>query len=101
MADSTSQPFFILFFGRGVSREAHNQSASRTCKRDLFQIVLVLVLETETDRARATSTSTITKGEGCLCFPSALLRFARMNKTVIEVQVRAVLPTSGGCAVFL
>ena len=25
----------------------------------------------------------------------------RMNKTVIEVQVRAVLPTSGGCAVFL
>jgi uncharacterized protein len=24
-----------------------------------------------------------------------------MNKTVIEVQVRAVLPTSGGCAVFL
>ena len=32
---------------------------------------------------------------------SARLRFARMNKTVIEVQVRAVLPTSGGCAVFL
>jgi uncharacterized protein len=26
---------------------------------------------------------------------------AQMNKTVIEVQVRAVLPTSGGCAVFL
>ena len=24
-----------------------------------------------------------------------------MNKTVIEVQVRAVLPTSGGCAVFI
>jgi len=24
-----------------------------------------------------------------------------VNKTVIEVQVRAVLPTSGGCAVFL
>jgi bifunctional DNase/RNase len=24
-----------------------------------------------------------------------------MNKTVIEVQVRAVLPTGGGCAVFL
>src|SRR3954452_7953505 len=32
---------------------------------------------------------------------SARLRFARMNKMVIEVQVRAVLPTSGGCAVFL
>ncbi len=27
--------------------------------------------------------------------------FRRVNKTVIEVQVRAVLPTSGGCAVFL
>jgi bifunctional DNase/RNase len=26
---------------------------------------------------------------------------AGMNKTVIEVQVRAVLPTSGGCAVFI
>jgi len=26
---------------------------------------------------------------------------ASMNKTVIEVQVRAVLPTSGGCAVFI
>jgi uncharacterized protein len=26
---------------------------------------------------------------------------SRVNKTVIEVQVRAVLPTSGGCAVFL
>src|SRR5688572_27233507 len=36
-----------------------------------------------------------------LSFPSGLIRFARMNKTVIEVQVRAVLPTSGGCAVFL
>lgn len=24
-----------------------------------------------------------------------------MNKTVVEVQVRAVLPTNGGCAVFL
>src|SRR5947207_9580120 len=29
------------------------------------------------------------------------ITFASMNKTVIEVQVRAVLPTSGGCAVFL
>src|SRR3989440_12040501 len=40
--------------------------------------------------------------ESPACFSrSARLRFARMNKTVIEVQVRAVLPTSGGCAVFL
>ena len=45
--------FFILVFGRGVSREAHNQSAERTCKPDLFQIVLmlVIVIETKTDRA--------------------------------------------------
>ncbi|MEY2545102.1 MAG: uncharacterized protein QOG48_219 [Verrucomicrobiota bacterium] len=36
------------------------------------------------------------------CFSEAhSYRFRRMNKTVIEVQVRAVLPTSGGCAVFL
>ena len=36
------------------------------------------------------------------CFSQALAyRFAAMDKTVIEVQVRAVLPTSGGCAVFL
>jgi uncharacterized protein len=36
-----------------------------------------------------------------LFFVSMRITFASMNKTVIEVQVRAVLPTSGGCAVFL
>jgi len=36
-----------------------------------------------------------------LFFPLARIPCQRMNKTVIEVQVRAVLPTSGGCAVFL
>src|SRR6476660_10452994 len=36
-----------------------------------------------------------------LVFPSSRGTVAPMNKTVIEVQVRAVLPTSGGCAVFL
>jgi bifunctional DNase/RNase len=36
-----------------------------------------------------------------LFFVSMQITFASMNKTVIEVQVRAVLPTSGGCAVFL
>jgi bifunctional DNase/RNase len=36
-----------------------------------------------------------------LFFPLARIRCSGMNKTVIEVQVRAVLPTSGGCAVFL
>src|ERR1700757_3226926 len=39
---------------------------------------------------------------GPLVFPPRpAYRLLRMNKTVIEVQVRAVLPTSGGCAVFL
>jgi len=35
-----------------------------------------------------------------LFFVSLRITFAR-EQTVIEVQVRAVLPTSGGCAVFL
>src|SRR3569833_2710502 len=41
------------------------------------------------------------RGAGRLFFAPGLIRFARMNKTVIEVQVRAVLPPSGGCADFL
>src|SRR6202007_2413924 len=36
-----------------------------------------------------------------LFFHGLRVAFLQMNKTVIEVQVRAVLPTSGGCAVFL
>src|SRR3984893_3547803 len=36
-----------------------------------------------------------------LFFARGRITFAGMNKTVIEVQVRAVLPTSGGCAVFI
>ncbi len=36
-----------------------------------------------------------------LVFPAWVDTVCRMNKTVIEVQVRAVLPTSGGCAVFI
>src|SRR5712672_183221 len=36
-----------------------------------------------------------------LVFPVRPGTVSAMNKTVIEVQVRAVLPTSGGCAVFL
>jgi uncharacterized protein len=34
-------------------------------------------------------------------FSAEKVPFPSMNKTVIEVHVRAVLPTSGGCAVFL
>ena len=36
-----------------------------------------------------------------LFFIFARVPLRSMNKTVIEVQVRAVLPTSGGCAVFI
>jgi len=38
---------------------------------------------------------------GLLVFHIRSRSVSTMNKTVIEVQVRAVLPTSGGCAVFL
>ncbi len=38
---------------------------------------------------------------GPLVFHHCESTVSTMNKTVIEVQVRAVLPTSGGCAVFL
>jgi hypothetical protein len=38
---------------------------------------------------------------GLLVFRNRSDTVFSMNKTVIEVQVRAVLPTSGGCAVFL
>src|SRR5690349_25126369 len=40
---------------------------------------------------------------GCppLVFPPSRGTVAPVNKTVIEVHVRAVLPTSGGCGVFI
>src|SRR5690349_2571640 len=38
---------------------------------------------------------------GALVFHARTGTVHQMNKTVIEVQVRAVLPTSGGCAVFI
>jgi uncharacterized protein len=40
-------------------------------------------------------------GPGQLVFQICSDTVFPMNKTVIEVQVRAVLPTSGGCAIFL
>ena len=50
---------------------------------------------------RTSATSPTARTAHLLFFKFALIRFFQMNKTVIEVQVRAVLPTSGGCAVFL
>ncbi len=38
---------------------------------------------------------------GAACFSSFHRYRQAVNKTVIEVHVRAVLPTSGGCAVFI
>src|SRR5256886_3532134 len=38
---------------------------------------------------------------GAACFSSFHQYRQPVNKTVIEVHVRAVLPTSGGCAVFI
>src|SRR5437763_16635374 len=38
---------------------------------------------------------------GAACFSSFHRYRHAVNKTVIEVHVRAVLPTSGGCAVFI
>ncbi len=54
----------------------------------------------------ASPAAKIARGEGkktgrSLCFTIGPHTVSRVNKTVIEVQVRAVLPTSGGCAVFL
>jgi bifunctional DNase/RNase len=43
----------------------------------------------------------LSRGAVSLFFAWRARNFLAMNKTVIEVQVRAVLPTSGGCAVFL
>jgi bifunctional DNase/RNase len=76
-------PFVFHFFqGRHISNAQH-QLEQATCKRMTKKIT------------RATRGA-------YACFSYRLAyRFAGMDKTVIEVQVRAVLPTSGGCAVFL
>ena len=76
---------FISSCGAAPSRRTHNDSARQTIKKSVqefsktySQLFTPLVFPARTDNVRA-----------------------GMNKTVIEVQVRAVLPTSGGCAVFL
>jgi uncharacterized protein len=107
MAASTSHSFFILFLetASAAERIINQRRAHASTHREnffasvLLVIVLMLMLENETDRSRA-GARLRKEGPACLSH-SARLRFARMNKTVIEVQVRAVLPTSGGCAVFL
>jgi uncharacterized protein len=75
--------------------------ASHRPSRFVLVLLLMLVLENEDRIEREQEPEHDYETAACLCFVIALLRFARMNKTVIEVQVRAVLPTSGGCAVFI
>src|SRR2546430_10512772 len=75
---------FISSCGAAPSRRTHNDSARQTIKKSVqefsktySQLFTPLVFPARTDNVRA-----------------------GMNKTVIEVQVRAVLPTSGGGAGF-
>ena len=91
MADSTSHSVFISRAGQAVSRRAHIQSALLNMQAALHEL-----------NVRSCGTCRI-KSLGCVLFFAyrTAYAFPRMNKTVIEVQVRAVLPTSGGCAVFL
>src|SRR6266516_256786 len=83
MADSTSHSVFISIRRADASRKAHIQSARRTCKPASKKF-------RGREHARA-----------WLVFNAWTDTVHLMNKTVIEVQVRAVLPTSGGCAVFI
>src|SRR5207244_639702 len=84
MADSTSQSFFISLRRAAMSRKAHIQSVCQTCKPASKKFHEI---------HRQCAALLVFRG-----WPDTV---CAMNKTVIEVQVRAVLPTSGGCAVFL
>jgi bifunctional DNase/RNase len=61
-----------------IHRAQHARKACENFGKTYSQLFTPLVFPPRTDNVRA-----------------------GMNKTVIEVQVRAVLPTSGGCAVFI
>jgi uncharacterized protein len=54
-----------------------------------------------TDTWHATNETDVACTAPTLVFHFRAGTVTSMNKTVIEVQVRAVLPTSGGCAVFI
>src|SRR5713226_4215768 len=77
---------FISSLARGDQPQTHNHSVRQTIKKSV----------------QKSSKKLSTLFHRRLFFRPARITFAReMNKTVIEVQVRAVLPTSGGCAVFI
>jgi hypothetical protein len=91
MADSMSQSDFIRIARRGINRNAHNYSACRTFKP----------VTRKSSSAACDARNRWAAYGAQLVFPLRPGTVYAMNKTVIEVQVRAVLPTSGGCAVFL
>src|SRR6266566_1532180 len=95
MADSRSHSFFISIHHQAakVRKRIFNQRvehSSPTAQK--FHVTHLCHLTDEMDVA-CTSPP--------LVFHFRAGTVASMNKTVIEVQVRAVLPTSGGCAVFI
>src|SRR5260370_26521098 len=74
---------FISSLARGAQPQTHNHSVRQTIKKSV----------------QKSSRKLSTLFHRRLFFQPARITFAReMNKTVIEVQVRAVLPTSGGRA---
>src|SRR6185369_2188583 len=91
MADSRSHSVFISIHHAAVKPQcAYSVSASNMQASGIKNFRVALVSRDEYDPRSPT-----------LVFPFPAGTVRVMNKTVIEVQVRAVLPTSGGCAVFI
>src|SRR2546425_3191886 len=99
MADSTSHSVFISLQRAAPSRKAHNQSQQQTCKP--LQKISWLRSHIPPAYDPPWQAAGLRASSPWLVFPAWVDTVCRMNKTVIEVQVRAVLPTSGGCAVFI
>jgi bifunctional DNase/RNase len=91
IADSISHSVFIVVAQRGINRNAHiNQCAEHSSPHS-----------ENLRRAHVWDSIDELYPAPWLVFPIRTRTIYSMNKTVIEVQVRAVLPTSGGCAVFI
>src|SRR6266481_1548540 len=91
MADSISHSVFIVVAQRSINRNAHiNQRAEHSSP-----------YSENLRRAHVWDSIDELHPAPWLVFPIRARTVYSMNKTVIEVQVRAVLPTSGGCAVFI
>ena len=90
MADSMSQSVFIV-----VAQRGHPQCAQ------LISVQNIQAAYAKNLRLKGNAYHGGAASGAQLVFPFCTRTVYAMNKTVIEVQVRAVLPTSGGCAVFL